>query len=281
MYKAFNPRMVALPNVTFDETIALAAQNGFSAIEFDPIEIVSQHGLNGSQDIMAKSGVTVSSFGLPVNVQAGAAQFDETFGKLESYARAASALGIRRSCTYIFSWSDELPFAENFRVHVKRLRACAEVYKDYGIQFGLEFLGPQTLYVGKAHEFIHTLSGMLELCDAVGTGNMGIMLDAYHMYSAGMDVTDLSAFSDESQIVTVHINDAKKGQSLETLPDTLRYLPGEGGGIDLKGFLSALESFGYTGPVIVEPFSEKLKAMDDPAQIAKIVGDSIQSVWVS
>lgn len=278
MYKALNPGMVNL-NVPFHEAAALAHKYGFGAMECNPLELADQYGLNGTQDIAAQNGVVLCSFGLPVAVQTEGCAFHDSFAGLERAARAASALGIRRSNTYIFSWSDDLPFAENFRAHVKRLRACAEVYRDYGIQLGLEFLGPRMLYAGKAHEFIHTLDGMLELCDAIGTGNVGILLDAYHAYAAGMDVADcLSAFKCESQIVMVHINDAPKGADIAGLPDTLRYLPQEGGGINLGGFLTSLKAFGYTGPVVIEPFSQKLNAISDPNQIMALLRDSLEGI---
>ena len=38
-------------------------------------------------------------------------------------------------------------------------------------------------------------------------------------------------------------------------------LPGETGVIDLRGFLQALDRLKYSGPVMVEPFSERVNAM--------------------
>jgi predicted xylose isomerase-like sugar epimerase len=45
--------------------------------------------------------------------------------------------------------------------------------------------------------------------------------------------------------------------------------------------MNALKQIKYTGPVVLEPFSETLKAMNDNDQIAKTVSESIDSVWPS
>lgn len=279
MYKALNPGMVNL-NVHYPEAAALAARYGFGALEWDPLDLIGQYGASGAQDIAAQHGVVLCSFALPVPVQIEHPDYKQALGQLSKAASAARSLGIRRCSTYILSWSDELPFEQNFDAHVRRLRPCAEILREYDISLGLEFLGPQTLYSHKKYEFIHTLEGMLKLCDAIGTDNMGILLDAYHVYAAGMDVADcLGAFKSEAQITVVHINDAPKGADLASLPDTLRYLPGEGGGIDLAGFLKGLKSFGYTGPVVIEPFSEKLRVLNDPDQIMSLLQGSTEGIW--
>ena len=279
MYKALSTGAIGL-NVSFEEGLALAAKYGFSGLEWNPLEAVKSHGVLGVQDLCAKAGVMPCSFGLPVPVQGESDGYDSALAQLPSIAKAAQDLGIHRCCTYIFSWSDVLPFEQNFEAHVRRIKPCAQILADHGIALGLEFLGPQSLYVGKAHAFIYTLKGMLALCDAIGTGNMGILLDAYHAYAGGMDVADcLGDFADEKQIVLIHINDAPKDQPLSALPDTLRYLPGEGGGIALTPFLNSLQSFGYTGPVIIEPFSETLKKQTCNDAIMKLTADSMNAVW--
>ena len=77
----------------------------------------------------------------------------------------------------------------------------------------------------------------------------------------------------------MHINDARPETPIDELPDTLRYLPGEGGAIDLRLFLSSLKRLGYTGPVQVEPFSETLRAMSDNQKIAAVVASSYEAFW--
>lgn len=279
MHRSLNPSMVNLQTTIF-ETMGFASRYGFGAIEADPCPAVEEFGISRVLDEMGKNGVVLSSFVFPVVFQRQQEEFHRSFAGLEKAARCARALGCRRTGTYVFSWGDELDFAENFRLHVKRLRACAEVLREYDISLGLEFLGPKTLRVNHKYEFIHTIDGMLELCDAIGTGNVGVMLDAYHCYTSHMAMDGFAGLlKNESQIVIAHVNDAPKGKEIDLLPDTKRFLPEEGGAIDLKTFLKTLCGLGYTGPVLVEPFSEKLAALDSPEQILPLVKNSLDLVW--
>jgi hypothetical protein len=47
---------------------------------------------------------------------------------------------------------------------------------------------------------------------------------------------------------------------------------------DLPGFLHALRTIGYDGPVVPEPFVSALSAMP-PAQAAQTVAAALQGVW--
>lgn len=278
MYLALSAGNLGL-DIPFSEAVKLAGKHGYGGIELDPKAVMDQYGLNRAQDLLGQHGVMASGCGLPVPVQCESDQYEQALAALPGYAKAAQALGIHRCSTWIMSWSDELAFDANFEAHVRRIKPCASILADHGLDLGLEFLGPQTLYEGK-RKFITTPKGMLELGAAVGTGNVGLLFDAYHAYSGGMDMGDcFGDIEDERQITLVHINDAKAGQPLETLLDQVRYLPGEGGGIDLKAFLGGLQRIGYTGPVVVEPFSETLRGIADPDEVVRVVKAAVDSVW--
>lgn len=53
--------------------------------------------------------------------------------------------------------------------------------------------------------------------------------------------------------------------------------PGETGVIDLVGFLKALKSTGYDGPVTPEPFSEKVSRMK-PEDAVKVTGEALKRI---
>ncbi len=80
------------------------------------------------------------------------------------------------------------------------------------------------------------------------------------------------------QVIYVHINDAPAGIPIERQQDLVRRLPGETGIIDLPGFLKALKSIGYDGPVVPKPFVKSLAEMP-PAEAVRRVGEAVQSVW--
>lgn len=281
MYKSLNTGNVNIKTNGFEQTLALAHKYGFGAVSYSPDSLKSE-GIDifEALDLMGQYGVIISDFGLPVQIKSKN-EFNETFYLLESAARAASKLGIRRCCTWMLSFSDDLEYAENFKRHKDMFRLIAEVLKEYDILFGVEFLGPKTILHSGKYPFIHTLEQLMELCDAVGTGNMGVLLDAHHCYSSGLKGGDfVKHIRNEREIVLVHLNDTAPGIPIDEIKDFPRYYPGEpgGGGNDLRGFMSALKQIKYTGPVIAEPFSETLKNMSDNEQIAKIISDSINSV---
>ena len=64
----------------------------------------------------------------------------------------------------------------------------------------------------------------------------------------------------------VHVNDAPAGIAWDEQIDTVRTLPMETGVIDLAGFMQALQEMGYDGPVMPEPFSQRISdlAATDP-----------------
>jgi sugar phosphate isomerase/epimerase len=63
--------------------------------------------------------------------------------------------------------------------------------------------------------------------------------------------------------------------------DTVRALPRETGVIDLGGFMAKLWAMGYDGPVMPEPFSQRLVdvAATDPAAAAAETARSMRALW--
>jgi sugar phosphate isomerase/epimerase len=270
---AFRPLGIAL---ALEPGARLAARLGFKGVHVNlPDDL--EAGPQRVRALLQELGLAPAGFGLPVNFRGDEQTFRRDFALLEARVAAAAAAGFDRCSSYVFSWSDELDFASNFELHRRRLGECARVLAAHGARLGLEFLGPKTLRDGHRHEFIHTLPGMLELADAIGTGNVGLLLDAWHWYHARHTLDDIRSCR-ESQIVTVHVNDAPAGISMDQQMDTIRCLPAESGVIDLTGFMGALAAIQYSGPIIVEPFSERLKKMQ-PEEALVATMASLDAIW--
>ncbi len=182
-----------------------------------------------------------------------------------------------RCGTWVPPASNDMARDEMFRFLVERLTPVCRVLKDNDVSLGLEFIGPATARAGKAHEFIYTMDGMLELCRAVGTGNVGLTVDCWHLYTGGGEMDDVLKLSDE-EVVGVHVNDAPAGVALEAQVDNVRRLPGETGVIDCARFLRNLKQIGYSGPVMVEPFDQRLNALE-PAEAIRKTKDALDGVW--
>ena len=100
----------------------------------------------------------------------------------------------------------------------------------------------------------------LELAQTIGTGNVGLLLDSWHLHTSGDDVSVLTGLS-PNDVVNVHISDAPAGFSMDEYIDCERCLPLETGIIDLQAFMRKLDEIGYDGPITAEPFNARLNAL--------------------
>ncbi|HEY3283716.1 MAG TPA: sugar phosphate isomerase/epimerase family protein [Armatimonadota bacterium] len=268
--------------VPYEEGLALAPQGHFQGIEVgidDMARRIEETSAEAVKEQLQQAGLRPGGWGLPTNWRGDEAAFQEDLKKLPRLGKAAQQLDCLRASTWVLSFSDTLPFQEHFSMLETRFRAIGEILKDYGVSVGLEFLGPKTMWGAHKYEFIHTLGGMLELADAIGTGNIGLLLDCWHWYTSGGTVEELHALRPE-QVVYVHVNDAPAGVPLEEHVDNVRGLPGETGVINITGFLKALQAIGYEGPVTPEPFSSRLKGLS-PEDAVRLTGDSLMKVWTA
>jgi sugar phosphate isomerase/epimerase len=76
----------------------------------------------------------------------------------------------------------------------------------------------------------------------------------------------------------VHVNDAPTGIAIDEQVDNVRDLPGATGVIDIAVFLGALQEMGYDGPVMVEPFNQRVRDME-PGDALAATGKALAGVW--
>ncbi|WP_225335522.1 sugar phosphate isomerase/epimerase family protein [Halomicrobium urmianum] len=262
MYTSLGPGDIGIDR-PFPEAAELAADAGFDAIQVD-LDYLTEHGPDEYRAVLDEHGLRTGSAGLPVAVTADEDEYEDDVDALETVASDLAAIGCDCATQFIWSFSDERDFEDNFRFHRERLERPAGILADHGLELGLEFLGPETLREGHEHDFVHTAEGMLELCDAVDPDTVGLQLDSWHWYAAGGSIDALESL-DRDDVVDVHLNDAPEGIPREEQIDTERRLPAETGVIDVEAFLGHLDRIGYEGAVTVEPFSDEVEAMDDEA----------------
>ncbi len=272
MYSALNAGAINVDGGSLPELVAKAKLSGFKGVEIsmgEAANLIDKNGVGAVQEIFEKSGVVACGWGLPTEWRTDDTRFQEGLAGLPRLARAAAALGCRTTATWIMSWDDHRPFAETWQFHVDRFKPIAKILAEHGCSIGLEFLGPQTLYAGKAFKFIHTMEQMLEMCAEIGE-NAGLLLDCWHWHASGGTVDAIRKVEHE-KIVYVHVNDAPRGVAAADLIDNIRGLPGETGVIDIKGFLQTLNAIGYKGPIVAEPFKKELGDLpSDGARLAAV-----------
>jgi sugar phosphate isomerase/epimerase len=142
---------------------------------------------------------------------------------------------------------------------------------------GLEWQGPKTLWTGHKFVFIHTLSGTLELIRAIGEDNVGLLLDIWHVYTAGDRLEDLRKLTG-NDIVYVHISDAPLGVPFDEHRDEIREVPGATGVIDLVAFFKCLKEMGYRGPVEPSVVGSKIlagKSIEEGSRINSLALDEL------
>ena len=282
MYKTLSPETLGIRGLSLPEAIDLARATGFAGLAFDiraAAQLAAEHGADYVRDLFAQAGVRPGHWGLPVAWRQDD-QWETDLRELPGLAALARDLGCTRTATFMPSGSDERPYRENFAWHVARFRPIAEALRNAGCRFGIEFIGPKTYRAQYRYEFIHTLDGLMELIDAIGTGNVGLLLDAWHLYTSGGSIADLDRLTAQD-VVVVHVNDAPAGVPRDEQIDTVRTLPMETGVIDLPGFMGKLRDLGYDGPVTPEPFSQRLVdlAATDPPAAAREAARAMDALW--
>lgn len=264
MIPALNP-VTTGKHVPFLDFLDAASAAGFPAIDY-PILPFSQtaerQSKEAARELLLARNLVLGSFGLPVEFRRDENTFLSELKDLPKHAALAKHLGVTRCCTWLFPATDE-PVAEYTCRFIRRLRECAKILGEYGIRFGIEWVGPKTSRTLK-YDFIHTMPGALELIDAIGEKNVGLLFDSFHWFTSYAAKEDILALTAD-QIILVHINDAPNKPADEQI-DSERLLPGEGI-IDLKTMLTSLKQIGYDSFVSVETFSKELPLLP-PAEVA-------------
>jgi sugar phosphate isomerase/epimerase len=247
---------------SFPESVELATKHGFEGLDPDAGYLASldDSALHRLLEDLRKRNLKFGAGGLPVEFRKDTDTFNSDLKKLPAVAAVFQRAGISRVNTWIMPCSNDLTYLQNFRQHAERLRLCAEVLADHGQKLGLEYVSPRTLWRSEKQPFIHTLSEMKELMAAIGTNNLGVQLDSWHWFNAQETPQDLLTLRAQD-VITVDLNDAPTGLTLDQYRDDHRELPAATGVIPVKEFLDALLQIGYDGPIQAEPFNAALRAL--------------------
>jgi sugar phosphate isomerase/epimerase len=261
---ALTPGSIGVTARTQREIIDLAARHRFEAVEPRAEELAGQsrEQLADTLAALKTKGLAWAAAGLSVDFRRDEPTFRDGLAKLPRLAAALQQAGATRIGTWLSPSHDTLTYRANFAQHASRLREVARVLKDHGLRLGLEYVGTQLLLVGKRYPFLHTLAEARELIAEIGTGNVGLVLDTWHWWTAGDTEADLLALTN-SDVVSVDLNDAPAGIPKAQQKDNERELPAATGVIDAATFVNALHRIGYDGPVRPEPFNKALNALDN------------------
>lgn len=132
------------------------------------------------------------------------------------------------------------------------LTLIAESVAPFGGRIAIEFLEPPSASV-------RTLSEALEVVEAAGRSDVGIVLDTFHFHQGGSSEQSLDGV-DPARLLVVHVNDVE-GVEGRRPTDADRLLPGEGV-LPLAALLSKVNALGYRGYYSVEVMRPAYHARD-------------------
>jgi sugar phosphate isomerase/epimerase len=264
MKVALTPGSIGVTVKTQQELNALAHRHKYEAVEPRGEELA---GMSADQlketlaDLQTKNLVWAAA-GLPVDFRAADDLFRKGMAGLPRIAAGLQRAGVTRVGTWLTPNSDTLTYRQHFQQTAARLRDIGTVLKDHGLRLGLEYVGTQRSLVSRRYPFVHTLAETRELIAEAGTGNLGLVLDTWHWWTAGDTADDIRTLTN-ADVVSVDLNDAPAGIEKRDQRDNQRELPMATGVIDVTAFINALQTIGYDGPVRPEPFNQIVNAMEN------------------
>lgn len=119
-------------------------------------------------------------------------------------------------------------------------------------------------YEGMAWSTVNfTLPAAWACVQQVNEPNLGLVVDAFHIFARGRDASDLDTIPMD-RIFLVQLSDLMEEIDLQNIIDIARHrrlLPGQGR-FPISTILDRLKQSGYAGPIGLEVFNDVMKARD-------------------
>lgn len=273
---------IGIKGLDLEAQIKLAKEAGFDAVNFNVAEVKTLADANGGLDyvknLFASNGIKPGGWGVPVNIGDDSKRADQV-AALPELAALAVALGSPGGTSGIMPGNNEREYDAEYAFWLERYGPVAEALKSVGASIGIEFIAPKTIRDRFTYEFIYDMPRMLQFGKDVGTGNVGVLFDVWHHYTAHGTVADLDLLT-KADVILVHVNDAPAGIEIDEQIDNHRTLPMETGVIPAVEYMKKLKALGYDGPVAAEPFSDRVNAIGavDPLAAAKETAETTKQL---
>ncbi len=115
--------------------------------------------------------------------------------------------------------------------------------------------------------FLNIAEDAVRYCKDVGTGNMGVHLDCFHMIREEMSFKGAVETCGREYLGYVHVCESNRG------------IPGTGL-VPWKEFFTAIKSIGYTGPMVIESFDPSFEELNRLCAIWRKFADSGEELAV-
>jgi len=266
-----------LPDLSLEEVVAFAAEEGFRCVElmcwpkgkaerrYAGVTHIDVAGFTKADadhvnDLMAEAGVAISGLGYYPNALApDPAEAKVAVAHIKRVIRAAALLGVNRMNTFI-GRDPARSVDENWSRFKRVWKPIVKLAEDLGVRIGIEncpMLFSADEWPG-GKNLAHSPAVWRRMFEEIPSDHFGLNYDPSHLVWQQMDtIAPLEEFAD--RIFHVHAKDARvdegKLSDVGILATPLEYhspkLPGLGD-VDWGLFFSVLGDTGYTGPVCIE-----------------------------
>ncbi|TWU64830.1 MULTISPECIES: sugar phosphate isomerase/epimerase family protein [Crateriforma] len=232
-----------------DDALAYA-NRGFSGIGIYRPKL-EDFGLDRTVELLAESSLSATSLSWAGGFTGSdGRRFDEAVD--DAMVAIREAANLRAGTLIVLAGGRN----NHIRNHVRRtlleaLRRVSCVAEEFGVTLSLEPIHPGC---GYEWSFINDLESCLEIIDAVGSPNLGVTLDTYHV---GMDDDIVRWLPD----VIPHLRLLQLGDGHHCpLGEMNRCLLGEGN-VPIATLLQTLRMHNYRGPIEVEVIGEDVETL--------------------
>lgn len=259
MKLAFHGATTMTSNLETD--IAITARAGFKALEVWAAKMdryFAAHSLANLNALFVNHGVMPLALNSIEFIAFRGSEYSQVQARLHELGKIAQAIGCPTVVVVPSPLPDRnLPWADIMAEYVKVLRDLSDIARLYSINLSFEFLGFGWCSV-------RTPRAAFEIIQKVERDNIGLTIDAAHLYGGGGLMSELNQL-DPMRIFAFHLDDLEDTPK-ETIRDSTRLLPGLGV-VPLDDICAQLKHIGYTGPCSIELFRPEYWGWD-PQELA-------------
>ncbi len=241
--------------------IRVSAQAGFQALEVWAAKIDSYLQAHDLADLCAlfeEYGVAPLALNSIEFIGFRGNAYGDVQRRLHELGRIAQAIACPTVIVVPSPLPDrDLPWADVRSEYVRVLRDLGDIAASYGSQLSFEFLGFGWCSV-------RTPRAAYEIIQECGRDNVGLTVDAAHLYGGGGLLAELDQL-DPQRIFAFHLDDLEDVPK-EAIRDDRRLLPGLGV-IPLDEICERLRRIGYGGSCAIELFRPEYWKQD-PLELA-------------
>lgn len=269
MYKNLNAAALGISGRQ-SELIELAMTFGFQGLDIDGVDLekrTARTDFERASRFLLSSKMQVSSFEVPVDLDADDSVFDQVVRGVDSLVSVMGRVGARAGIVRIPAATNRSAFPQYFewiRIRIDRLAAA---FEKHSVLMGLEFTTYGSARDGKQYAFIQDVDGAMALFKACTSKAVGLVVDTFD-WTVGKGTWEQLAELPGNRVAAFRIADLSDSPSAPSNSPEARLIAGTTGKIDNARFAISLHAQGYQGPITSFP---------SPSNLGTITRDTIVS----